>query len=70
MISQCVTYFKEKQEILGSLKTRAEMVYDRLNKIPGVKCNEVQGAMYAFPCVNIPEAALRDAQVSTGRRCG
>ena len=40
------------------------MVYDRLNKIPGVKCNEVQGAMYAFPRVDIPEAALEDAQVS------
>lgn len=39
------------------------MIYERFNKIPGVTCNEVQGAMYAFPRIDIPEAAWEDAKV-------
>ena len=40
------------------------MVHERMNQITGVRCNEVQGAMYAFPKVDIPEEALEDAEVS------
>ena len=39
------------------------MVYEELNKVPGVRCNEVQGSMYAFPQVTIPEEAWEDAKV-------
>ena len=39
------------------------MVHTKFNKIPGVFCNEVQGAMYAFPRIDIPEEALEDAKV-------
>ena len=42
------------------------MVFERLNKIPGVHCNSVQGAMYAFPRVEIPEEAWADCRVSVG----
>lgn len=28
------------------------MIADTFNSIPGIKCNPVQGAMYAFPRVN------------------
>ena len=49
--------------MLLALKNKAKMVYDKMNKIPGVQCNEVQGAMYAFPKIDIPEKALKDAQV-------
>ena len=41
------------------------MVHTKFNKIPGVFCNEVQGAMYAFPRIDIPEKALEDAKVHT-----
>ena len=34
-----------------------------MNKIPGVRCNEVQGSMYAFPRIDIPEEAKEDAKV-------
>jgi hypothetical protein len=30
---------------------RAKLVEDTLNSIEGIHCNEVQGAMYAFPKV-------------------
>ena len=39
------------------------MVHERMNQITGVRCNEVQGAMYAFPRVDIPEEAWEDAKV-------
>ena len=39
------------------------MVYERFNKIPGVFCNPVEGAMYAFPRIDIPEKAWELAKV-------
>ena len=29
----------------------------------GVKCNEVQGAMYAFPRITLPQRAIEEAKV-------
>ena len=60
-------YAQEKAAVLDSLSRKAKMVYERMNQITGVTCNEVQGAMYAFPRVNIPEEAWEDAQVSHTR---
>ena len=40
------------------------MVHERMNQITGIQCNKVQGAMYAFPKVDIPEEAWEDAKVS------
>jgi len=34
-----------------------------LNSMEGVKCNEVQGAMYAFPRITIPQRAIEEAKV-------
>jgi hypothetical protein len=45
-------YMNEKKAILNSLAERAKMVAETFNSIEGVSCNEVQGAMYAFPKVN------------------
>ena len=39
------------------------MVQERMNKIPGIQCNEIQGSMEAFPRVDIPEEAWNDARV-------
>lgn len=52
---------EEKQSILQSLNRRATMVYEKLNSIDGVSCNKVDGAMYAFPRVEIPESAIEAA---------
>lgn len=42
----------EKSGVLKSLAARAKMVADTFNSIPGMSCNPVQGAMYAFPRVS------------------
>jgi aspartate/methionine/tyrosine aminotransferase len=47
-------YVKERDAILGELKTRAVLLADGLNRIPGIKCNVVAGAMYAFPSITLP----------------
>lgn len=38
------------------------MVYDTFNSFEGFKCNEVQGAMYAFPQITIPPKAIAEAK--------
>lgn len=55
-------YQQEFLEITQSLERKANMVYTRLNEIPGVSCNDVLGAMYAFPKVEIPEEAWADCR--------
>ncbi|XP_019849331.1 PREDICTED: alanine aminotransferase 1-like [Amphimedon queenslandica] len=52
---------EERQFILQSLKRKSVMVYEKFNSIPGIKCNRLQGSMYAFPQIEIPEGALKDA---------
>merc|ERR1740128_1479987 len=52
----------EVQGVLTSLKRRAKLVADTLNSIPGFKCNTVQGAMYAFPQIMLPEKAIAAAK--------
>jgi len=47
-------YRAERETILAELRTRAKLLADGLNKIPGFLCNEVAGAMYAFPKVTLP----------------
>lgn len=54
---------QEKTNVLESLKTRAKMVYEILNTIEGVTCNEVMGAMYAFPRIDLPQKAIEKAEV-------
>lgn len=42
-------FSKEKAAVLKSLSERASTIAKAFNSIPGIKCNTVQGAMYAFP---------------------
>lgn len=55
-------FIKEKTEVLNGLKEKATLVTELLNKIKGVKCNPVQGAMYAFPQVTLPQRAIDHAR--------
>ena len=55
--------------VLSDLAEKASLVYTKMNEIPGVKCSEVQGAMYAYPCVDIPSEALEDCKVGTSVLC-
>lgn len=55
-------FIKEKQGVLRSLKERADMVAETFNSIEGFSCNTVQGAMYAFPQIRLPEKAIEAAK--------
>ncbi len=47
-------YASERERILGGLKERAALLAQGLNEIPGIECNLVAGAMYAFPRITLP----------------
>ncbi|EPY28985.1 alanine transaminase [Angomonas deanei] len=49
------SYWAEYNGLFDSLKARAELLAKELNTIPGFSCQPVQGAMYAFPNVTLPE---------------
>jgi len=49
------TYVREREAILASLRRRAAIVEKGLNAVPGITCNPVAGAMYAFPRIDLPE---------------
>ena len=44
----------EKGGILDSLKQRAILLAEGLNRIEGITCNVIAGAMYAFPAITLP----------------
>jgi len=54
---------QEKSEVLGELALKARMTTETLNTIEGVSCNEVMGAMYAFPRIFLPDKAVAEAKV-------
>jgi len=49
--------------VLGELALKARMTTETLNAIDGVECNEVMGAMYAFPRIFLPDKAVAEAKV-------
>ncbi|CAJ0593737.1 unnamed protein product [Cylicocyclus nassatus] len=55
-------WLKEKTAVLDSLKERARLVKEAYGSIEGVSCNEVQGAMYAFPRLLLPPKAIEKAR--------
>lgn len=56
------TFIEEKKAVLQSFKDRAKLVAETFNSMEGIKCNEVMGAMYAFPNVSIPKRAQEEAK--------
>ncbi|XP_041375137.1 alanine aminotransferase 2-like [Gigantopelta aegis] len=53
---------QETDQVLGDLKKKASMVTETFNSIAGIRCNIVQGAMYAFPKLTLPPKALQAAK--------
>ena len=51
--------------MLGQLALKGKMASETLNSIEGITCNEVMGAMYAFPRLHLPEKAIAEAKVCT-----
>ena len=50
--------------IKASYRKKSKMTTEVLNSMENVKCNEVAGAMYAFPRITLPEKAIEAAKVS------
>lgn len=48
-------FVKEKNGILNDLKEKARILGEGINKIPGMKCDIPQGAMYAFVKFELPK---------------
>merc|ERR1719456_1199308 len=54
-------YQEEYNGIAGSLARRATAVPKKLNEVPGITCNAIEGAMYAFPRNRLPAKYLKEA---------
>lgn len=49
---------------MNNLAKKAKLTEDMFNQVPGIHCNPLQGAMYAFPQIYIPSKAVEVAKVS------
>ncbi len=52
---------RERDQVLANLHQKAAMLHRRLNAIKGVSCQPLEGAMYAFPKLELPDAFVRQA---------
>ncbi|XP_076000955.1 alanine aminotransferase 2-like [Genypterus blacodes] len=55
------SFKKERTATLSDLAAKAKLTEQVLNTVPGISCNPVQGAMYSFPRITIPEKAIKEA---------
>lgn len=59
------TVEKFEQEVnynFENLKTKAEILSKELNSIPGISCQNIDGAMYSFPNIKIPKFRIEQAK--------
>lgn len=56
------TFVAEKKQVLHNLAMQAQLAEEILNQGSGIHCNPIQGAMYAFPRIEIPDKAVKMAQ--------
>jgi len=59
-------YNKEVTGLLTELKTKANLLEQRLNSMKGMKTNPIEGAMYGFPSIDLPKKFCEEAK-SLGR---
>ncbi|KAL3895508.1 MAG: hypothetical protein SGPRY_013495, partial [Prymnesium sp.] len=57
-------YSSERQAILDSLAKRARDTAAALDALPGMSCNAAEGAMYLFPQLHLPAAAVAAAEAA------
>ncbi|KAM9439826.1 alanine aminotransferase 2-like isoform 1-T1 [Clarias gariepinus] len=55
-------FLKERTATLNDLAQKAKLTEDILNTVPGIRCNPVQGAMYSFPRITLPDRAVKEAK--------
>ena len=54
---------QQKDTVLSQLAEKGKMVSETFNAMEGITCNAVQGAMYAFPNIDLPKRAIEAAKV-------
>ena len=52
----------EIHTIRDDLKAKALIMTKKLNAIPNIKCQEIEGAMYAFPRIYFPQKFIEYAK--------
>jgi alanine transaminase len=55
-------YHKERSAIFEGMKRRARLLTAALNDIPGMLCQPIDGAMYAFPKIELSDRACAAAE--------
>lgn len=53
---------EERAALLASLRRRARAMSEAFNSMPGISCQSVDGAMYAFPRITMPAKAVEAAK--------
>lgn len=53
---------REEKDIFEGMRRRAEALVEGLNGVDGIECNPAEGAMYAFPKIEIPAKAIQHAE--------
>lgn len=54
---------QERTAVLTALAEKARLTEEIFNAVPGITCNPVQGAMYTFPRITLPQKAVIKAKV-------
>jgi len=54
----------ERKQIYDALKRKAAIVSSKLNEIDGVDCQNVDGALYAFPKITLPDGFIAAAKAA------
>ncbi|BFZ10477.1 hypothetical protein BsWGS_13516 [Bradybaena similaris] len=57
-------FIREKDDVMAKQREKATLITQLFNSIEGITCNEVAGAMYAFPRVFLPEKAVKAAETA------
>ncbi|XP_066508316.1 alanine aminotransferase 2-like isoform X1 [Hoplias malabaricus] len=55
-------FITERTATLNDLAQKAKLTEEILNTVPGIRCNPVQGAMYSFPRITLPQKAIKEAK--------
>uniref|UniRef100_A0A3Q3VWC9 Alanine aminotransferase 1 n=1 Tax=Mola mola TaxID=94237 RepID=A0A3Q3VWC9_MOLML len=56
------SFMKERKLVLSNLAEKAKLTEEIFNTVPGITCNPVQGAMYTFPRITLPQKAIDKAK--------
>lgn len=48
-------FVAEKRRIFERTRRKANMVYERLNAVPGISCQRIDGSVFGFPRIDLPK---------------